>query len=136
MTGPRVAKKAPARRNRVPVSGNRDILTVEGLESGYVGRWVNDIDHRIQKYLDAGYVFVDPSGKTLGETTVDNARTSEGSVTSKYVGKGVTAYLMAQKKEWYDEDQAEKAGEIDRGESALNKTGQDGRYGETRISRL
>ena len=131
-----VRKKVAPNRKRVPVSGRRDLLTVDHKEPGYVYRWVNDVEANIQKHLDAGYVFSEPSGKLLGEVTQDNNPEVRESVASKYVGRGITAYLLAQREEWYEEDQKAKQKEVDRSEEALNKTGQDGRYGDVRISRL
>jgi hypothetical protein len=134
-TTSRAARKTATRKKRVPISGNRDILTISGKEPGYVYRWVNDVDNRIQKYLDAGYIFVDTAGKTIGESTIENARDTEtGSVISKYVGKGITSYLMAQKEEWYEEDQRNKAERTDRSEGSLKSSG-DGSYGKLEIKR-
>lgn len=132
----RATRKTTAKRDRIPVSGSRDILTVEGKDNDFVYRWVNDVENRIQRFLDAGYVFVDPQGKIIGDDTQDNSATPRESVAQKYVGKGITAFLMAQRKEWYEEDQKARNDQLDQTEKSLGKSGQDGRYGEVRISRL
>lgn len=126
--------KKTARPNRIPVGANRDVLTVDGIPDGYVGRWVNDTEGRIQKFLDGGYEFVTEEGVTVGERTVDNSegREKAGSVKSRAVGQGITAYLMAIKKEWYEEDQTAKASEIAENETELFRklnSGSDGTYG-------
>lgn len=120
--------RSPAKK-RVPVSGNRDILTVAGKNEDYFYRWVNDVDNRIQKFLDAGYVFAEPTGKLLGDSTT---KTHE-SIARKGVGKGVTSYLMAIKKEWYEEDQLAKMERVDGREGSLNNSGHDGRYGDIKL---
>lgn len=135
MTGTRVQRNT-TKRKRIPVSGRKDILTVEGKDKNYVYRWVNDVENRIQQFLDAGYIFVDPDGKLLGDDSQDNSSTPRESVASKYVGKGVTAFLMAQRKEWYEEDQKSQEERLQSIERSLGKSGQDGRYGEIKISRL
>ena len=123
----------PQRKERIPVSGNRDILTYENIP-GYVTRWVNDVDNRIPKYLDAGYVFVKPDGKLMsGEESIHNARSTTEGVLTKNVGKGITAYLMAQKEEWYEEDQKAKSDRVNKLEGKLTEKplGKD-EYGEVK----
>lgn len=122
-------KEAPARK-RVPVSGNRDILTVHGKEDGFVYRWVNDNDNRVQRFLDAGYDFVEHD-VNVGTKSVDNTDTSIGRV-SKNVGRGVTSYLMRIDEDWYKEDQDAKQKTVNASEASLNKPG-DGQYGNVKI---
>lgn len=126
-------KNVVTRPKRVPLSGPRDLLTIEGAEAGFVYRWINDLDNRIGRALQAGYEFVEDVTK-VGEKTVDfDPRQNNETCTSKGVGKGVTAYLMRIPKEWYDQDQAEKQAAINAGEEdmyrQLNQSG-DGRYGK------
>lgn len=121
-------KQAPARK-RVPVSGNRDILTVAGMEKGYKYRWVNEKDNRLQKFVDAGYEFVHHDGQ-IGQDRVDDAESI--GPTSKNVGRGVTSYLMRIQEDWYKEDQVAKQADIDAKESSLHSRG-DGQYGELKI---
>lgn len=121
-------------KRRIPVSGYRDILTVEGKEYGYVYRWVNDVDNRIARFQEGGYELVEHEVE-VGQRTVDNPG-KYGSVVSKDVGKGRTAYLMRILEEFYAEDQAAKQrnildAEIDM-KRALN-SGRDGTYGKVKI---
>ena len=126
-------KKTTPKRKRIPLSGARDILTAE-VKEGYVGRWVNDIDNRVQKFIDAGYEFVTSAGDYLaGEESLNNAKSPTSGVISKNVGKGVTAYLMAQRKEWYEEDQKAKHDIIERQEQAIFDTSGEGRYGKVNV---
>ena len=123
------------RPKRVPVSGRRDILTVEGKDPSYVYRWVNDVEGRIDMFKDGGYEVVTHDVK-VGEKDVDSSK-GTGSVVTKNVGAGTTAVLMRIKKEWYEEDQKAKQDEVNRSEEdmrrELNKR-DDGRYGSVKIS--
>lgn len=129
-------KAANKRPERTPISGNRDILTVDGKDEEYVYRWMNDMDNRIQRALDGGYNFVTDDGKQVGTRQVDNPNSNVGSVVSKDVGKGVTSYLMALPRDLYEQDQAAKHSDIDSTEASLRKSGQDGNYGSVKISKL
>ena len=116
---------------RIPVSGHRDILTVHGKEDGYVYRWVNDENGRIDRLKAAGYELVDHD-VDVGQRTVDTSK-GTSSVVSKYVGQGVTSYLMRTKAEYYEEDQAAKNKAIDESEADMKRTlnsKQNGTYGK------
>lgn len=112
---------------RTPVSGNRDVLNASGIPEGMVGRWVNDEDssYRIQKFQKAGYEFVTSDGVTVGDRSA-NSTNGIGSVVSRPVGGGKTAYLMAQRKDWYEEDQSAKQASIDSVENGFRKRGKKG----------
>lgn len=128
--------KKPARPTRVPVSGNRDILTVSGKDPNYVYRWVNDVDGRLDKFNQAGYepVLHDDLIK-IGMRTVD-ASSQLGSVVTKKVGLGVTAVLMRILKEYYDEDQLTKQNAIDELEAQMREQpNREGFYGSVEIGR-
>ncbi len=125
--------RKPARTKRVPISGNRDVLTVSGIPKGYVARWVNDVDDRIQKFKAAGYEFVTDEGVTTGDRTVNNGD-NVGSVITKNVGGGVVGYLMAQRQEYYDEDQANSQAAIDETEAAITRK-KEGQYGSIELQR-
>lgn len=130
----KAATRASSRPSRTPISGNRDILTASGIPEDYIGRWVNDVDNRIEKYQSAGYDFVTDDGVTVGDRTV-NSGENVGSVVTKNVGNGVIAYLMAQPKEYYDEDKAAIHSQIDEREAAITNRREDGQYGEIKITR-
>lgn len=130
-----ITTQKKARPTRIPVGANRDVLTVEGIPDGKVARWVNDSEGRIQKFLEGGYEFVTEDGITVGTRTIDNneLRKKGGSVKSKPMGQGITAYLMAIDKDFYTEDQGVKASEIAENESDMFRklnSGSDGTYGE------
>jgi hypothetical protein len=104
------------RPKRVPI-GTRNVLTAPA-KAGYVRRWVNDRDDRIERFREAGYEVVD------GDVQVGDPRagdpTKTGSPVMKSVGGGVKAYLMEIPKEWYDEDQKAKADRVNEMEKALD----------------
>lgn len=115
-----VAEKRP---NRIPVSGNRDILVVDKLPEDKVARWVNDDKDRILKFLQGGWEFVTDQGVVVGEKTVEASK-GIGSVVHRLVGTKATneplyAYLMVISKDWYNEDQAAKQTEVDAREESI-----------------
>ena len=122
-------------RVRVPVAGRRDITAVHGIDTDqYVGRWVNDKDSRIEMTKAAGYEHVQSA--KVGDSHVDGTHNEDG-VVSRDMGKGVTAYLMQQKREYFDEDQASKQAIVDETEESIrrkpNENRNDGQYGEIKI---
>jgi hypothetical protein len=134
MTNRRNAASTDRETVRVPVSGNRDVLTVKGKEDGYVYRWVNDTDDRLYKFEQAGYEHVDHDVK-VGISSV-NKGNSVGKTVSKNVGKGTTSHLMRIKQEWYDEDQNAKQKQISETEAVMKRqlnSGIDGQYGKVKI---
>lgn len=130
-------KSADAKeRIRVPIGAKRDVLTVQNPEEGYVYRIVNDNPGRIDRFKQAGYELVE--GATLGTSHVDGNQSGQG-VVSKDVGKNVTAFVMRQREDWYNEDQSVKQRKIDEAEEGMRKKkvnpneSTDGTYGEVKI---
>jgi len=131
-----VKTKKTERKQRIPVSGNRDVLTARGKETGWVYRWVNDTNHRILTFKEGGFEHVDSTDIDIGSIGVDNP-SIVGGIVSKEVGQGTTAYLMRIKQEFYDEDQKVKTSKVDATEEALNEKLREltGRYGGIEINR-
>lgn len=124
------------RPNRIPVSGNRNIMTVSGIDTDkYVVRWVNDVDNRIRMFERGGWVKV-TEDVDIGDRTVDSSN-SKQSFATKYVGANVTAYLMKIRRDWYEEDQANKERAIKEKEEDLRRQNEraEGRYGSVSIKR-
>lgn len=109
---------------RIPVSSNRAPLKVKGFDqTNQVGRWVNDIEDRIAKFLEGGYRFINQDGSlTVGEKTAGTASMMDTRVT-KRVGRGVTAYLMALPRDLWEADQKLKQREVDAIEAAIKRPG-------------
>ena len=106
---------------------NRNKISFDGMDPNYVYRVVNDKDGRIAKMEEIGYELVESDGQ------IGDYRVAEGSkmgrALSKPVGNGVTGYLMRIPKEYYDEDQAEKAKRVDSSEAALKPQKTKEEYG-------
>jgi len=110
------------KRKRVPFGAIRTKLQVDEKMPGYVLRWFNDVDGRIEQAIRGGYVYVSPDEvSSLGQGAIHEQNSDVNAKVSKIVSKGkrdsVRAFLMKIKQEWYDEDQAakeEKNAEIDR----------------------
>lgn len=119
----RIEREETVRPVRVPVASSRAPLTVKGFDDkNYVGRWVADIEGRIQMFLDGGYEFVQKEDiKKAGEATVETSRKGLDSRISKPGGRGVTLYLMRIPKKFWEEDRKAKDAEIDRTEEGLKK---------------
>lgn len=123
------------RTRRTPINGTRNRLNVRGQEPGYVYRIVNDIDDRISTFQEMGYEIVTDKTVSVGDKRIANP-TQEGSPVTVSVGQGITGYLMRQKKEWYDEDQAAKQKQVDDLEKSMKREKDDeGFYGKLKISR-
>lgn len=131
-----IRKLKEQKRKRIPVSGNKDILTVEGKDDGFVYRWVNDTDEgRIATFKAAGYETVDAPDIEIGQADVKEASTL-GKTVTKNVGQGTTAVLMRIDQKWYDEDQAVKADGVRAKVESLNEhiEGLSGKHGSIKIS--
>lgn len=127
-----LSKVPSGRPQRTPI-GTRNILTVKGKDPNYVYRIVNDVDDRIQQFKDAGYELVPDEAASVGDKRVNNA-TATGSAKEVHVGRGQKAFLMRQKREWYEEDQATKLARVAEIERATKEKALDGTYGELSIT--
>lgn len=103
--------KIEGKRKRVPFSANRKRLQVDTEFKGFHIRWFNDQDDRIQRALDAGYLFVDRKEVgQVGDKDVSNGNTDMNSKVSRVVGRTkdnqpIRAYLMKISDAFYQEDQ-------------------------------
>jgi hypothetical protein len=116
---------------RASINGTRNRLTVRGKDPAFEYRIVNDDEDRVLTLQERGYEIVTHAAE-IGDKRVATPR-KEGAPVQISVGGGKKAYLMRTKKEWYDEDQAEKAKQIDAIENSLNGTPNDG-YGKVEIA--
>lgn len=116
MTDNKLPTKRKARRTSI--NGGRNVLTVSGKDPAYEYRVVNDDGDRISQFEEMGYEVVKDQNITVGDRRIANP-TKEGSPIQISVGGGTKAYVMRIKKEWYDEDQAEKAKRIEESEKGM-----------------
>lgn len=128
-----MATKETQRTRRTPINGTRNRLTVRGQEEGFLYRIVNDLDDRVQSLQEIGYEIVTDKNVTVGDKRIANP-TQEGGPIKVSVGQGVQAYVMRQKKEFYDEDQRTKANAVDELEGQMKREAtKEGFYGKLKI---
>lgn len=124
-------------RIRIGAGDKRDVLSLPKCPEGYKQRVVNDIGGRVANLKERGYAMAEGSMQ-LGTSHVDGNNSNAG-VVSRDVGKGVTAYVMLQKLEYYNEDKADKQKLVDDSEEAMRRKkvnsneSADGNYGEVKI---
>ena len=126
-------KSASARVKRTPVT-ERQVLSVKGKEPGYVYRIVNDLGDRVSQFQEQGYELVDDKDVKVGDRRIAQVK-AEGTKAQVSVGQGVKAYVMRQKQEWYDEDQAAKQARVDELEQATKQQATSGTYGKLEITK-
>ena len=128
-----MAKPETTRTRRTPINGTRNRLNVRGQEDGYVYRIVNDVDDRVQTLQEMGYEIVTDKNVTVGDKRIANP-TQEGSPVKVSVGQGIQAYVMRQKKEFFDEDQLAKNARNDELEATMKREAKEaGFYGKLKI---
>lgn len=129
MTEKTVNKAPSGRPNRKPV-GMRNRLTVYDKDPNYNYRWVNaqmDGGSRIPIMEEAGYEKVKKSSVRSETGRID--ATALGAYETTPGGNGDTLVLMRTRKEWYEEDQAEKQKRVDELDSAQKRI-PEGFYGK------
>ena len=125
---------------RIPLSGSRTRLALneDKLDPAFHYKWVNDVGEKIQRFYDAGYVNVSgEEGIEIGQRSIDSSTGGLASVVSRDGGGGVTAYLMKQPIEFYNEDKAAKEALTEQRAESMKQSlnsGQDGTYGEVTFS--
>lgn len=127
-------------RVRVPVSGNRDILTIVGKDPAFEYRFVLDGSEngqRIQKFKQAWWELVDGSDgqHTVGQDMVYKTE-NVGSIIRVPAGNSKFYYCMRIPKEYYKQDQDAKQTDIAEREKAIIQTDSDnGQYGNINLTR-
>jgi len=122
---------------RVPVSGNRDILTIEGKDPAFAYRWVLDSSEngqRIMKFTSAWWDLVhnDDEQHRVGQDMVYKTE-NVGSIIRVPAGSGKFYYLMRIPNEYYEADQVSKQKDINEREQTITQTdSENGQYGEVK----
>lgn len=122
-------RNADNRPKRTPVA-ERNKISFDHKEPGYVYRLVNDVEGRLDTFKEAGYEVV-TGDAALGDNEA-GAGSRLGSAITKHVGNGTKGVLMRIKQEWYDEDQKKKLDDLRKAEAALKyktKNAGEGFYG-------
>lgn len=132
----RPANDSPRRRNRELTGDRYKLNTWHPSFKGFVTRWVEDADGgvRLGQFEQMGYAFVTKKeiASSSGEVPVGDPTTTPevqpgdkvSRQTSVVNGKPVYSYLMKIRKDWYDQDQADKQAEVDAIDAQL-KAGHD-----------
>lgn len=128
-----MAREQRTRRNSI--NGTRNRLSVRGQDPNFHYRVVNDVDDRIQTLQEIGYEVVSDTNVSVGDKRI-TATSQEGSPVKISVGLGTQAYLMKQKKEFFEEDQALKENRLQELDDQMRDAGkQAGNYGSISITR-
>ena len=119
------SRDKPGRRSRTPLGRGRQKLSVPKID-GYVLRWINDDGARLTQAQEADYQFVAQNEVGHVGESVEDGNTDQGNRVSKVVGKTesghpMRAYLMKIKREFYEEDQAEKQAQVDETDRAIRE---------------
>lgn len=122
----RVVRKPLFQRGPQSISGEKD--------PNYIYRFVNDTGSRIDQMKQAGYEIVEDDSLIVGDSRVSDP-SSQGSAKRVISKDGTVSYLMRQKKEYYEEDQAAKQAHNDEIEAAMKKQASEGMYGSIKMSR-
>lgn len=126
--------KAPVGRTRRSPLTNKGKLSVGRKDPDFEYRFVNDEGDNVADKADRGWEPVLKSETVVGDRRVD-LPTPEGTLATVTVGQGKKAVLMKIRKDWYEEDQAIKQGEVDKLEQATKAEALDGNYGKIEITR-
>lgn len=122
----RVVRKPLFQRGPQSISGDKD--------PNFVYRFVNDTGSRIDQMKQAGYEIVEDDNLIVGDSRVTDP-SQQGSGKRVISKDGTVSYLMRQKKEWYDEDQASKQAHNDEIEKSMKQQASEGMYGSIKTSR-
>ena len=141
-------KKGPVRRrDKEKIDGTRYKLYAPEI-NGFVTRWVNDLNNRVHmltNFDDWDFVssqeISDQDGRAIvGDPSV-TPELAPGDRVARIVGqvegKPLYAYLLKKRKEFYEQDQAEKESDLLEVESQLkrSKEGSDFSHGNVEIGR-
>ena len=113
-------KARSERAKRTPING-RNVLTASNLEAGFKYRFVNDMGDRVESFKERGWELVDTDGVKLGDRRVEAASTLGSKAQVSVDKSGTKAFLMRIPKDWYEEDQQDKARSIAEQESAMKQ---------------
>lgn len=120
-------------QRRASVGGYRDKLTVHGQDPEYSYRWIlstSSDSGRILQLRERGYEFASSKDHTVGETNVYTTKDGSSLIRVPASKEGDFLYLMRIKKQWYEEDQEEKARRIlDEHEAVRKYSSQEGAGG-------
>ena len=134
MTTEKTVTKRTERKTRKPLH-ERGPQTISGeKDPDFHYRFVNDTGSRIHQMQEAGYELVTDEDLVVGDARVSDP-SQLGSAKRVISPDGSVAFLMKQKKEWFEEDQKAKQQRVDELESAMKQEASQGMYGSIKTSR-
>ena len=113
-----LATKSPSGRARRTPLTVRNRLSLKERDPNYQYRIVNDVDGRVDQFLEMGWEVVKDA--KVGDKRVENT-TGVGSVPTVSLGQGLKGIVLKKKKEDYDADQAYKLEEVDATEETMRQ---------------
>jgi hypothetical protein len=123
-------EKVTQNRERVPVHGSKEKFKFRGLDhKNFYYRLVRNDPDRIQKFLEADYVFVNKNGSVKSDSTVDSSAGTD-SLFEIAGGLGVTLVLMALPRDLWEQDQKAKQLQVDELEESMKQQLMEERYGK------
>lgn len=125
-----VSLNRAGRPARLPITGLRNKLTVEGKEPGFHYAWIRD--DFIGRAERAWYEYV-----THDVIVGDGQMTAIGGKISIPGGNGVTLFLMRVPEEYYQQDMDEQQKDIEAKEADMYRnlnSGKDGQYGKVDVA--
>ncbi len=128
--------KAPSGRPARRTTGTRNKFEYINKDPNYVYRVAVDSDKtgdRLETLKDMGYEHAPAGIHRMGNARVDGD-SNQGTIETQNAGNGATGYLMRIKREWYEDDQKEKAARIEATEQGLKTPSTDGTYGSIKIN--
>lgn len=111
----------PARPKRTPING-RNILSVSNKEDGYEYRFINDVGDRVEIFKERGWELVDAKDVRIGDRRVEGGGALGSKAQASVDKQGTKAFLMRIPKDWYEEDQADKARAIAEQEKSMKQS--------------
>jgi len=113
---------------RIPIGKQKKLIAPQ--RPGFVRRFVNDVDNRIEQFKLAGYKPVEGNFSTSEQSKDVSIM---GSQIRRHVGRGVYAVLMEIQEDWYQEDQKAKLKQNYENVTALTTPNPEkDQYGEVR----
>jgi hypothetical protein len=106
------------RPQRVPINGERDVITAHGIRPGFHPCWVNESN--VPRFQAAGYTFVDYEGVTFGSYHVQQSNPL-GARYCRNMGGGVYGYLMEVPLEYYNADREAEQKDLDKKMEAMSR---------------
>lgn len=122
------------RPKRVPLHEQKRNILNASSKPGFVRRWVNIVEDRVDRFLKAGYRIVEDKDVQVGDV---NENQTLGTGARKAVGQNVKAVLMEIPEDIYKEDQKAKQADITANEAGMRRklnSGQNGTYGDVEIN--